>query len=32
MEKTMQQIIAEGGTKCEICGQRKLISDGCGCS
>ena len=32
MEKSIQDIIAEGGTLCEICGQRMLIADGCSCS
>lgn len=32
MEKSLEEIIAEGGTVCEVCGERKLISDGCTCS
>jgi len=32
MNKTIEEIIAEGGAKCEICGQRMLKSDGCSCS
>ena len=32
MNKTIQEIIAEGGVECELCGERMLKSDGCKCS
>ena len=32
MDMEIEKIIAEGGTECRVCGQRKLRSDGCNCS
>ncbi|MBR4981979.1 MAG: hypothetical protein IKY94_05415 [Lachnospiraceae bacterium] len=32
MEKSIKEIIAEGGVICELCGQRMLKADGCTCS
>ena len=32
MNKTIEEIIAEGGTECKLCGQRMLRSDGCSCT
>lgn len=32
MNKSIQEIIAEGGIECEYCGERMLKSDGCKCS
>ena len=32
MNKTIEEIIAEGGVECELCGQRMLRVDGCNCS
>lgn len=32
MDKSIEEIIAAGGAKCKICGERMLRSKGCKCS
>lgn len=32
MSKSIEEIIAEGGAECKLCGQHMLISVGCTCS